>query len=300
MSIELRSLVFSIVACAPCVVVAAEPPLVLDTFDGSAQVENVNRVTDAQAPGVGVYEVIQPDGAQSLSVTRVEGFGRDNVLVMGNTADTVYRAFDGGRTVTLESLKPNQTLQLRFEVRFSGSLLGADNFAFGFVNREKPNSVAYLNIDLSGSDPLDRVSGFYFRSGTFNMSRTPDSVRIDAEPEGRFFEPETVSDRNYTLVFEISRDASGSFVLQYFRDGEQVAIAIADVGKAFATAQAETPITSIAFRHGQQPNAKTYIDHVRVIVSDTPTSQSLRSGDQSTPGLRPAGQYAVVSDTLLP
>ncbi len=225
---------------------------------------NLSTVTDTESAGVGTYTVIQGTPSTALSITNFTGFGSGNVLRWPGGGQTYYRAFNGGAAFALNNLATDETLRLSFDIRFAGSLNGADNFSFGFISFPQPTSIAYANLDLYDAG-TGLNSDFRYRSSSFNLSEN------GAQINNTFTEPATVLGTGYAMKLEVTRLATG-FRLDYYRDNTLVGSTTGLTASAFVTAMGGTNITGIAFRG--IATATIYIDNLlveRTLNLPTPT-----------------------------
>lgn len=226
---------------------------------------SVSTVNNTESAGVGTYTTVQGSPLTSMSITTVSGFGDGNVLRLANGAQTYFRPFDAGSTLTLNALGVNQTLRVSFDIRFDGGFGGADNFSFGFVNVSTPNSILYANLDLSAVGGL--ASEFRYRTASFNMSDNIASTIVG----GGWTEPATVSTAAYTMQLDVTKQDGGGFLLDYYRDGSIVGTSSQSVSSAFAVNAGGLAISGVAFRHSNLPGVTTYIDNVNAsYVSSVP------------------------------
>jgi hypothetical protein len=206
--------------------------------------------SNTSSTGIGTYSTIQ--GTNGMTVTAQAGFGSGNVISFGNNTNTYYRAFDSSTSLTLGSLAANQTLSLSFNVRFDGGAFSAaQNFSFGFVNNTSANSILYANVNLNSG-----TSEFRYRTGSFNMSDG------GTQTGAGWTEPTTISTTAYTFKLDVTKQANGSYLLEYYRDGVRYGNLTETSGGSWATAVSTTDITGIAFRHSQIPGVVTYVDNV--------------------------------------
>ncbi len=235
---------------------------------------NVGTVNNTESAGVGTYTVIQPAGTTNgMSVTTLSGFGSGNVLSLANNTYTYYRAFDGGSTLTLNSLLANQTLKFTFNIRFDGGFNGADNFSFGFVNNTTSlNSIFYANLDLSATGGT--TSEFKYRTGSANMSDAGTTI----SPNGTWTEASATSTTSYTMELAVTKLSSGSFLLEYYRNGTLYGNSTVAGSNSLLTSEGSVAITGIAFRHSQTPGLVTYLDDVSVQVVPEPSAAFLMLG----------------------
>lgn len=241
--------------------------LAADNFTASSGT-GVGTVNNTESAGVGTYTTVQ--GANGMSVTTQSGFGNGNVLSLANGTQTYYRPFDGGSTLTLNSLSAGQTLSLSYTARFDGSFGGADNYSFGFVNFGSPNSILYANVDLSTVGGTQ--SEFRYRTGSFNMSDAGLTF-------GNIFtNPTSVSTTSYNLQLNVTRQVDNAFLVEYLRDGVLYGSTVQTNGSTFASAVGGLAITGVAFRHSQTPGVVTYLDDVSVSVVPEPVTGVLFLG----------------------
>lgn len=241
---------------------------------------NLSTMTDTESAGVGTYTVIQGTPTTALSVTNFAGFGNGNVLRWPGGGQTYYRAFNGGASFALNNLATDETLRLSFDIRFAGSLNGADNFSFGFISFPQPTSIAYANLDLYDAG-TGLNSDFRYRSSSFNLSENGSQIN------NTFTEPATVVGTGYAMKLEVTRLATG-FRLDYYRDNALVGSTTGLTASAFVTAVGGTNITGIAFRG--IATATIYIDNLlaeRTLplptpsISDVTPSQAILAGTSS-------------------
>ncbi len=212
-------------------------------------------ITHTESSDTGTYATLH--GVAGLSATKVEGFGTDTVLGLSNTNNTYHRAFNGAATLTLANLEPNQTLSLSFDIRFDGgTFAGAQNFSFGFINGNSPDSVLYANINLAGGP-----SEFRHRLNSYNMSDAGTQIGSG------WSEPPTASGTAYSFQIEITKQANGGLRIAYYRGNALLSSHTEPGNGVWIKNRASAEITGIAFRHSQTPGLKTYIDNVFVSVT---------------------------------
>ena len=251
---------FAITALSVALLLAAGRPslradiLTNDNFTASSGT-GVGTISNTSSPGVGTYTTVQ--GTNGLSVKTLSDFGDGNVLVLSNSTNTYYCAFDGATVLKLRDLPANQTLSITFDIRFDGSKFGAaQNFSFGLVNTATPNSILFANVNLNGGH-----SEFRYRTDSFNMSDAGTII-----PSSDWTEPTTVTATSYTLQLDVTKKSNGSYVFQYFRNSVLLGTSTQPANSTWAHLMAGADITGIAIRHSQTPALITYIDTVAVVT----------------------------------
>lgn len=256
-----RILVVSLPAWALLVQVAQADLLVSDNFSGSSGT-NVSAINNTEVSGVGHYSTVQ--GTAGMTITNLSGFGDGNSLALANGTQTYYRPFDDGATLTLNGLTAGQKLSLSYTARFDGSFSGDDNFCFGFVSSNPANSILYTTLDMNGGAPVNLISEFRYRTGSFNMSDA------GAAFGSIFTNTTTASATSYTLELSVTRQVNNAFLIEYCRDGVLYGATTEANGGTFANTAGGLAISGIAFRNSQVPGVITYIDNVSVSLIPEP------------------------------
>lgn len=230
-----------------------------DNFTASGGA-GINTVAHTSSTDVGTYTTLH--GTNGMSVKPVADFGEGNVLALSNTTNTYYRAFDNAAVLKLSELPVSQTLSLTFDIRFDGGTFGAaQNFSFGFVNATTANSVLYANVNLNGGS-----SEFRYRPDSTNMSDAGTQL-----PSSGWVEPATVSAKSYTFQLDVTRNADGGYLFQYYRNSQLLGSITQTAGSTWARLMAGEALTGIAFRHSQVPALVTYIDTVSLVIMPAAT-----------------------------